>query len=255
MTKKRITSVFLSLLLFSSFCGCSKKNSHISSDIVSAPAENVTSEAASIDEETTASSESSAASSGEAADGTSAAPTTEASEPETEAPDISQGFPDSLTAAEAFYDAYINHDAEAVYAMFSKEEIQNFYKLMEPALDGKAPEEVFRKSAVIRAIDSSMDNISGIMESNSASSDDKWSVSLNSDDLKIVDTETLDEFNSALGLSYTSIAECRFVFYKNESNGESFSGNSSAFTEKDGKWYLSFSNAMGVDLMNYLELD
>lgn len=255
MTKKRIASVFLSLLLLCSASGCSKKNSHSSSDISSAPAEKVTAEASSTTKNTTASSESHKTSSSESDIGTSAVPTTAPPEPENEAPDISQGFPDSLTAAEAFYDAYINHDAEAVYSMFNREEIQCFYKLMQPALDGKAPEEVFRKSAVIRAIDSSMDNISGIMEGNSASSDDKWSVSLNSDDLKIVDTETLDEFNSALGLSYTSIAECRFVFYKNESNGESFSGNSSAFAEKDGKWYLSFSNAMGVDLMNYLELE
>ena len=100
-----------------------------------------------------------------------------------------------------------------------------------------------------------MDNISGIMESSSDSSTDKWYVQLNDSDLKLVDNEVLEEFNTTLGTSYTSVAECRFVFYQNETNGESFSGNSSAFVERNGKWYLSYSNAMGVELMNYIELD
>ena len=245
-----LTTIFVSLICIGAVCGCSKKSGSTSVN-----------ETSLTEASTEASSVSTAASAVATTESTTAAATEASTEPSSAVPQTTeadasfQGFNDTMSAAESFYDAYINHDAEAVYAMFDKEEIQCFYKLVEHSLDGKTPEEVFRKASVIRAINSSMDNIHVIMESSSDSSSDKWSVQLDSSDLKLVDNEVLEEFNTTLGSSYTSVAECRFVFYRNESNGESFSGNSSAFVERDGKWFLSYSNAMGVELMNYIELD
>ena len=254
MKKTPFISLVISLLCFGAVCGCSKKTE--SSSVDNSVVQHTSTTVSSTTEKTVTSVSTAALQSTRTTIQISTEPPTDAPDnTESESDDSSQGFSDSMSAAIAFYDAYINYDAEAVYAMFDKEEIQCFYKLVEHSLDGKSPEEVFRKSVVIRAINSSMDNISGIMESSSDSSTDKWSVQLNDSDLKLVDNEVLEEFNTTLGTSYTSVAECRFVFYQNETNGESFSGNSSAFVERNGKWYLSYSNAMGVELMNYIELD
>ncbi len=169
--------------------------------------------------------------------------------------EITEGYSDALSAAKDYYNAYINHDAEAVYSMFNKDEIEGFYEIMKSALEGKSADEVFRKAAVIRAIESSMDSMKVFMDNYAVSANDKWSVTITNKELEEVKKEKLDEFNTSLGTSYTSGFECRYIFYLNDNNGESFQGNSSAFLEKDGKWYLSFSNAMGTDLLNYIELE
>ncbi len=167
------------------------------------------------------------------------------------------GYSDAYELAQAYYDAYISHDAEAVYEMFGKDEIDAYTDLIDgnENLNGKSAAEVFRRAAVIRAIGSSMDNIADIMDHYADSYDDEWTVMLSEDSLTDVSEEDLKDFNEELGTDYTSAKECPYVFYTDLTNDESFSGNSSAFVEKDGKWYLSYSNAMGADLLNYLELE
>lgn len=250
MNKAKIIAVLLSMTVTVGICGCSKKDKTSSSDAAPETSASDNSEASS--EEKSSEPESSLHSE---AVSTSAESTTESTTASEKTPENIEGYPDSMSAARAYYNAYIDHDAEAVYSMFNREEIEGFYKVMEPALEGKSAEEVFRKAAVIRATESSMDNIKSIMDGYAVSANDTWSVLLLDKDLKEVSKEKLDEFNTSLGTSYTSGAECSYVFYVNDKNEESFTGNSSAFMEKDGKWYLSFSNAMGTDLLNYIELE
>lgn len=250
MNKAKIIAILLSMTVAAGMYGCSKKDKISSSDAAPETSASDNSEASS--EEKSSEPESSVSTESVSASTESTTESTTASE---KLPENSEGYPDGMSAAKAYYSAYIDHDAEAVYSMFNREEIEGFYKVMEPALEGKSAEEVFRKAAVIRATESSMDNIKSIMDGYAVSANDKWSVLLSDEDLKEVSKEKLDEFNTSLGTSYTSGAECSYVFYVNDNNEESFTGNSSAFMEKDGKWYLSFSNAMGTDLLNYIELE
>lgn len=162
---------------------------------------------------------------------------------------------DCIDAAREFYQAYLDHDAEKVYSMFDKTEIDGYNEKIAPELGGASAKEMFRRAAVIRAIEASMDNIGQIMDYYAADKDDKWSFKLDEDDLDDIDEEELKEFNKSLGTSYTRACACRYMFYNDDTNGASFTGNSSAFVELDGKWYLSYSSVMGTDLLNFIEVD
>ena len=162
---------------------------------------------------------------------------------------------DCIEAARAFYQAYLDHDAEKVYSMFEKTEIDGYNDKIAPELGGVSAKEMFRRAAVIRAIEASMDNIGQIMDYYADGKSDEWSFKLDEDDLDDVDEEELKEFNKSLGTSYTRACACRYMFYNDDTNGASFTGNSSAFVELDGKWYLSYSSVMGTDLLNFIEVE
>jgi len=190
-----------------------------------------------------------------AAETTAVTTTAAAVQTTTAAADPDKGFPDVMSAAEHFYKAYVEHDADAVYAMFDRSEMEGYYKNAEAELDGASPKEVFRRAAVIRAIIASMDNIGEIMDYYADTGNDKWTYSLKEEDLKEITEEELNDFNKSMGTSYTKAMHCPYMFYKDETNNASFTGNSSAFLERGGKWYLSFSTAMGTDLINFIELE
>ena len=202
---------------------------------------------------------------------TTAEPTTEATtgEEQTESatgssservtiPDLHSGSDvdeECLAAAQAFYKVYLDHDAEAVYSMFDKAEIDGYNELIAPELGGASAKEVFRRAAVIRAIEDSMDNISEIMEYYADSDKDVWSFSVRGTDLEEVSAEELAEFNETLGTDYTKAYTCQYMFYNDDTNNKSFTGNSASFVQSGGVWYLSYSSAMGTDLLNFIDIN
>ncbi|MCM1007759.1 MAG: hypothetical protein NC485_07470 [Ruminococcus flavefaciens] len=168
--------------------------------------------------------------------------------------DSSGGYTSDLDIAQDFYNAYLSHDPEKVYSMFDQDEMKKYAKLVESELEGKSADEVFSKQAVTKAIGASMDSIGEIMKAYSDSEGDKWLVTITSEDMEKADDKSLESFNGDLNTSYSAAVIINYIFYNNESNGESFTGNSSAFLEKNGKWYLSYSSLMQSELLNYLEV-
>lgn len=180
--------------------------------------------------------------------------TSDSTEAKDEAPSYEKGYSDSFEAVQAFYNAYLNHDAASIYNMFYQPEIIAYGASVEELLEGRKAEDVFTKQAVLMAISASMDNIDEIMEFYEDRPEDEWVVNFTADKLTNVDQEDIDEFNAALGISFTNAVETDHVFYENTVNGEAFTGNSCAFLEKDGRWYLSFSIMMRSDLINFMEI-
>lgn len=158
-------------------------------------------------------------------------------------------------AAAAFYQAYLDHDAEKVYGMFADSEREGYSEVVRNELGGKDPKEVFRRASLIKAIGASMDNIGEIMDFYADGDDDTWTFMIPEGELTEVDAEQLAEFNKSLGTAFTKAYTCQYMFYKNETNDKSFTGNSSAFVELNGKWYLSYSSVMGTDLINFMDFE
>jgi len=175
----------------------------------------------------------------------------------TEAPTNKVTAPDAGCAeiASAFYQAYLDHDAEKVYAMFAEQEIEGYREIVRSDLAGKDPKEVFRKAAVVKSIGLSMDNIVEIMHHYSEDEEHEWTFMIPEGELTEVDEEQLAEFNKSLGTAFTKAYTCQYMFYKDETNDKSFTGNSSAFVELNGKWYLSYSSVMGTDLVNFMDFE
>lgn len=164
------------------------------------------------------------------------------------------GYTDSLTLASDFYQAYLDHDPKKVYKMFSSEEIECYKRLMTDELEGKSSDEVFSEDAVTKAIDDSMYMIEEIMKEFSDSENDRWTADITSELFTEADDEELAGFNEELGTNYTSGVIINYMYYVNADNGELFVGNSSAFLEKNGQWYVSFSSLMQSELINQLEV-
>ncbi|NLT08299.1 MAG: hypothetical protein GXY08_02195 [Ruminococcus sp.] len=164
------------------------------------------------------------------------------------------GYADSTALAQDFYKAYLGHNAEAVYAMFDPEEMEKYSTMIKDELDGKDPAVLFSKKAIVDAIDKSMTSVGEIMDAYSDSGQDTWTVEVTADDLEAVEQDQLDDFNADLGTSYSEAKVINYVFYKDDSNGQSFTGNASAFLKKNGKWYLSYSSLMQSELINHLDL-
>lgn len=153
--------------------------------------------------------------------------------------------------AYAYYQAYLDHDAEAVYAMFSEEEIDGYLKAVSAELGDEDLSGYFTKTEIIKAINKSMDNVSEIMKYYGDSDSDEWTFILE-EAIDDIEEEDLNNFNKQLGTDFDSARDCQIMFYHDENNDKSFTGNSSSFLEKDGKWYLSISNAMRTDLINFM---
>lgn len=164
------------------------------------------------------------------------------------------GYTDSLTIASDFYQAYLEHDPEKVYKLFNEQEIECYKDLMADELDGESPDELFSQEALISAIDSSMVMIEEIMTEFSESENDRWTADVSDGILAEVTDEELSVFNEELGTDYTSGYVINYMYYVNADNGEVFVGNSSAFLEKNGQWYLSFSSLMQSELIDQLEI-
>lgn len=257
---KKIAAVLLStLMVCGAIASCSKSESGSSDNKSSAVPEKIT--AASSPAETTASTTVPATEAPVTTKTTTKkAVKTVTTQPaskavETAPADVSgSGYTDSLTLASDFYQAYLDHEPENVYKMFNEQEIECYKELMADELDGKSPDEVFSREALIKAIDDSMVMVEEIMAEFSDSENDRWTADVSAELFTEVTEEELSSFNEELGTDYTSGTVINYMYYVNADNGEPFVGNSSAFLEKNGQWYVSFSSLMQSELINQLEV-
>lgn len=273
MSKKIIAAVVSALMCAVSVsCSNSKKtseskaseNSVAETNIVSATVEDSSETSSGVSERETSTNEKGELTSESKSDNIETSTVTSGTETiittVTEAPTMNRpandsgGYTSDLDIAQDFYNAYLNHDPEKIYSMFDPDEMKNYVKLVESELEGKSADEVFSKQAVTKAIGASMDSVGEIMKAYSDSDGDKWSVTITSDDIEKADDKSLESFNGDLNTSYSAASIINYIFYNNKANGESFTGNSSAFLEKDGRWYLSYSSLMQSELLNYLEV-
>ena len=176
--------------------------------------------------------------------------------PETTAPAPQKGFESSYEAAKAYYNAYLTGNADAVYDMFCQEEIEGYHAYLNTTelLEGKNPQVVFKRSAVIDAIKQSMSTIHGIMAEKSDLPHEKWVVSLTEESLKPVGENELKDFNRTLNTSFPEAADCDHIYYKDGDDEHSFIGNACAFVQFDGRWYLSYSTVMNAELITYMNI-
>ena len=164
------------------------------------------------------------------------------------------GYTDSLTIASDFYQAYLDHNPEKIYKMFNEQEIECYKSFIADELEGKSPDEVLSEEALIKAIDDSMVMIEEIMAEFSDSESDRWTADISEELMAEVTEEELSAFNDELGMNYTSGTVINYMYYINADNGEPFVGNSSAFLEMNGQWYLSFSSLMQSELIDQIEV-
>lgn len=194
------------------------------------------------------------------ADGTATTTTTSAEKPTEKATEPTKaeskkGFSSSFEAAKAYYNAYLTNNADAVYDMFCQEEIEAYHAYIGTTdlLDGKNPQVVFKRSAVIDAIKQSMGNIRRIMAEKSDVPPEKWTTSLAEDNLRPNGENELKDFNKTLSTEFTAGSDCGLVYYKDGNDEHNFVGNGCAFVELDGRWYLSYSSVMRSELITYMD--
>lgn len=255
----RIAGITAALTLCASVWSCSdKKTSSPDSALqaVTDPEETTASTEAPSGEVSTVSEENASSepvTTSAAAEETSAAAATTAQK-EPEAP--KKGMGSSFEAAQAYYNAYISGNADAVYELFCEEEIEgyNVYLGTTDLLEGKNAQVVFKRSNVINAIKESISFIHGIMAENSDVPPEKWSVSLTDGTLTPIDPDELKTFNDTLRTAFTSADDCGRVFYMDGDPDHDFVGNGCAFVELDGRWYLSYTTVMNAELITYMDI-
>lgn len=206
--------------------------------------------------------ESSSSSSVKDKDSKSSAETSETStEPETTTEPVTvvqaeDGYDTPIAAVRNYYNAYLTNDYEAVYNMFSEDEIKAYQKYLK---DGKLigeedPEKTFGKGNVIKAIKASMANIRDLMAENGGKPVEQWGVSLKDEDLSALSDEEVSIFNNKLGTDFTSGFDCNFVYYVDGDENHSFLGNDCAVLEKKGRWYVSYSTVLSSELITFLDI-
>ena len=187
---------------------------------------------------------------------TSAEKATEKPAEATTAEAAKKGCESSFEAAKAYYNAYLTNNADAVYDLFCQEEIEAYeaYIGTTDLLEGRNPQAVFKRSAVIDAIKQSMGAIRGIMAEKSDVPPEKWTTSLAEQTLKPTGENELKDFNKTLGTEFTAGSGCGYVYYKDGNEEHDFIGNGCAFVELDGRWYLSFSSVLKSELITYMDI-
>ncbi|MDE5770353.1 MAG: hypothetical protein K2I06_01805 [Ruminococcus sp.] len=162
------------------------------------------------------------------------------------------------TVLNAYHQAYIDGNANAVYALFCPNEITAFdtymknYLKSENGEDDKTLNQIFTKESVMSAIDDSVKNIHSIMDGYSESENDKWSINIDETTIEHYSENELAEINSKLGINITDGYVCEIPFYKNDANEEIFVAEPASVLLIDGKWYISYSAAFDrlIDFMD-----
>ncbi len=181
-------------------------------------------------------------------------PVTEAST--ATAPESSNG--EYKTVLNAYHKAYLDNDANAVYALFCPAEITAFDTYMKNYLktelgeDDKTLEKIFTKESVLASIDKSVKNIHSIMDGYGESPDDTWSINIDETTIEHYSENEIAEINSKLGINVTDGYICEIPFYKNNVNEEMFVAEPASVLLIDGKWYISYSAAFDrlIDFMD-----
>lgn len=150
---------------------------------------------------------------------------------------------------DAYHQAYIDGNADAVYALFSPDEITAFDTYMKTYLKDSlgesesTVEKMFSKDNVVSAINGSVENIHSIMNAYNESDADTWSINIDETTIERYTTEELAEINSNLGMNITDGYICEIPFYKNDVNEEVFVAEPASVLQIDGRWYISYSVA------------
>ncbi len=150
---------------------------------------------------------------------------------------------------DAYHQAYIDGNANAVYALFSQDEITAFETYMKTYLkenlgeSEETVEKIFSKDNIVSAIDDSIRNIKSIMATYSESGADKWSIDIDETTIERYTKEELNEINSQLNIDITDGYMCEIPFYKNETNEEVFVAEPASVLLINGNWYISYSVA------------
>lgn len=150
---------------------------------------------------------------------------------------------------DAYHQAYIDGNADAVYALFSPDEITAFDTYMKTYLKDSlgesesTVEKMFSKDNVVSAINGSVENIHSIMNAYNESDADTWSINIDETTIERYTAEELAEINSNLGMNITDGYICEIPFYKNDVNEEVFVAEPASVLQIDGRWYISYSVA------------
>lgn len=262
----RIIAASLAAVISAAMWSCDNKKNTNSSDkneTTNSSTEAETTVTSASDTETTTDAKSteksdttSAASSAETT--TTAAVTEEKPAETTKKPDEApkKGYGSCIDAAKAYYNAYLTSNADAVYDMFCSEEIDGYHTYLGTTdlLDGQNAQVALKRSNVVNAIKQSMKNVHDIMAEKSDVPADKWTTSISEELLKPIGENELNDFNKTLGTQFKSANECGIVYYKDGNDEHSFIGNGCAFVELDGRWYLSYTTVMNIELITYLDI-
>lgn len=181
--------------------------------------------------------------------------TTTSASPHEQAEKAKHGYSSAYEAAKAYYNAYLTNNYELIYNMFCEPELNAYNAYFDSLeLTETKADDIFTKDTVENAVKASMENVKNLRADNQDSDNDKWSVTLKEEDIVVSQVEDIGLFNETLGTSFTSGADCGYVYYQNETNQKAFVGNGCAFVEYNGKWYLSYTSLIQSELINYMEI-
>lgn len=156
---------------------------------------------------------------------------------------------DYMSILNAYHQAYIDENAEAVYALFSPDEITAFDTYMKSYLQENLSEseemveDMFSKENIISAIGGSIDNIHNIMDNYDETGNDIWSINIDENTIERYSADELAQINNDLGMNITDGYICEIPFYKNDINDETFVAEPASIFQIDGNWYVSYSVA------------
>ncbi|MDE6833791.1 MAG: hypothetical protein K2J39_06075 [Ruminococcus sp.] len=183
---------------------------------------------------------------------------TTSEEPTTENPP--ENSVDYMSVLNAYHQAYIDGNAEAVYNLFCPDEITAFDSYMKEYLRNnigeseETIEDMFSKENIMNAIRGSVDNINDIMDNYNQSASDPWSISINEDTVEHYSVDELAKINANLGINITDGYMCEIPFYKNDVNEETFVAEPASVFQINGSWYISYSVACDR-LIEFMDID
>lgn len=180
-------------------------------------------------------------------------------------PSNAKGFSSASKACEAVLQAYLDKDAEAVYACFYPEEADLFKNWMESFLKEVDFTEIYdndeidtikamySKEGIIEMIQEDIDQISDVMKSEQKSDKDKWTFDIGEEEES--DTST-DELEEELGFSVDDIVMYEDFTLVNKDadvilDNYDFYNDTLYFVKVDGAWYLCYTSSCSNYLMGF----
>ncbi|MCM1314167.1 MAG: hypothetical protein NC040_01895 [Muribaculaceae bacterium] len=167
---------------------------------------------------------------------------------------------DYMSILNAYHQAYIDGNADAVYVLFCPDEITAFDSYMKEYLKNNLGEsetvieDMFSKENIMSAINGSIDNIHDIMDNYNQTASDPWSISIAENTIEHYSADELAQINANLGMNITDGYMCEIPFYKNDINEETFVAEPASVFEINGNWYISYSVACDR-LVEFMDID
>lgn len=167
---------------------------------------------------------------------------------------------DYMSILNAYHQAYIDGNADAVYVLFCPDEITAFDSYMKEYLKNnlgeseKITENMFSKENIMSAISGSIDNIHDIMDNYNQSASDPWSIRIEESTIEQYSADELAKINADLGLNITDGYICEIPFYVNDISEEAFVAEPATVFQINGNWYISYSVACDR-LIEFMDID